>query len=69
MQYIYLLGSFEQNDEAVRLSRAVRRYLDGREDVGGQPRVFVRGGRVNLEGVSPVLAKEIQAWCAGGERG
>jgi len=64
MRHVYLLANLDRHDDAERLARAVRRHLDGREDMGVQPRIFVRGGRVNLEGVPSALARELKDWCA-----
>ena len=51
MRHIYLLANLSGQDAAERLAESLRRHLDGREDIGGNPRILVKRGRVNVEGV------------------
>ena len=69
MRHIYLLANLDRHDVAERLAASLRRHLDGREDVAGNPRILVRRGRVNVEGVCEELAAELRAWCAERLRG
>lgn len=64
MRHIYLLANLDRQDVAERLAESLRRYLDGREDISGNPRIMVRRGRVNVEGVCEETAVELQKWCA-----
>ncbi len=64
MRHIYLLANLDRQDVAERLAESLRRYLDGREDISGNPRIMVRRGRVNVEGVREETAVELQKWCA-----
>ena len=64
MRHVYLLANLHQHALAEKLAEAVRRYVDGREDINGHPRIFARAGRVNIEGIPPRLARELQKWCA-----
>ncbi|HSF18753.1 MAG TPA: hypothetical protein VLK65_24730 [Vicinamibacteria bacterium] len=64
MRHVYLLANLRQHALAEKLAVSVRRYVDGREDIVGHPRIFARAGRVNIEGIPPGIAKELQEWCA-----
>ena len=64
MRHIYLLANLGREDLAERVAEAVRRHLDGREDVRGPARVICRRGRVSVEGVPERVALDLQRWCA-----
>ena len=64
MRHIYLLANLSGQDAAERLAESLRRHLDGREDIGGNPRILVKRGRVNVEGIREDVADELRAWCA-----
>lgn len=64
MRRCYLLANLGRDDLAERVAEAVKRHLDGRDDVRAPARVFCRRGRVNVEGVPEWLALELQLWCA-----
>ena len=44
MRHVFLLANLRQHALAEKLAEAVRRYVDGREDIDGHPRIFVRAG-------------------------
>lgn len=64
MRHIYLLANLDRQDVAERLAESLRRHLDGRQDIAGSPRILVRRGRVNVEGVREDVAIELREWCA-----
>ncbi len=64
MRHIYLVANLDRQDIAERLAESLRRYLDGRQDIFGSPRIMVRRGRVNVEGVREDVAVELRQWCS-----
>ncbi len=64
MGHVNLLANFDRQDMAERLAESLRRHLDGRQDIAGCPRIMVRRGRVNVEGVREDVAVELREWCA-----
>ncbi len=64
MRHIYLVANLDRQDIAERLAESLRRYLDGRQDIFGSPRIMVRRGRVNVEGVREDVAVELRHWCS-----
>lgn len=64
MRHIYLIANLDRHDIAERLAELLRRHLDGRQDIAGSPRIMVRRGRVNVEGVREDVAVELRLWCA-----
>lgn len=69
MRHIYLLANLDRQDVAERLGESLRRYIDVCGNISGSPRVIVRRGRVNVEGVREDIAQELQQWCADRVRG
>ncbi|GMR24115.1 MAG: hypothetical protein BMS9Abin37_2616 [Acidobacteriota bacterium] len=64
MRHVYLVANLDRQDVAERLAESLRRHLDGRQDIVGSPRIMVRRGRVNVEGVREDVAVELREWCA-----
>ncbi len=64
MRPVYLVANLDRQDVAERLAESLRRHLDGRQDIAGSPRIMVRRGRVNVEGVREDVAVELREWCA-----
>ena len=64
MRHIYLVANLDRQDVAERLAESLRRYRDGRQDIFGSPRIMVRRGRVNVEGVREDVAVELRQWCS-----
>lgn len=63
MRHVYLIANLDRHDVAERLAKLLRRHLDGRQDIAGNPRIMVRRGRVNVEGVCEDVAVELRLWC------